>query len=89
MHTSKIMRKLQKALICKGDIINISTTEFYSDDKKRTITKYIVTSRVIKKDEDGNETRRNDKVIESCSQIEIVKKLADRLKELIGGVEDG
>ena len=85
MHTSKLMRRLQKALIQNKDIININTTEFYSDDKGRTITKYIVTSRVIKMDEDGNEIRRNEKVIETCSQIEVVRELAERLKKIQGG----
>jgi hypothetical protein len=89
MHTYKIIKKLQKALICKGDIININTTEFYSDDKKRMITKYIVTRRVIRVDEDGKQIRKNEKLIDTCSQIEIVNLLVDRLKELSGGVQDG
>ncbi len=89
MHTYKIIKKLQKALISKGDIININTTEFYSDDKKRMITKYIVTRRVIRVDEDGKQIRKNEKLIDTCSQIEIVNLLVDRLKELSGGIQDG
>jgi hypothetical protein len=82
MHTAKIMKRLQRALIQQGDILNINTIEFYSADQKRMITKYIVNQKVKRIDKKGNEVYKNETVIENCSQIKIVQELAKRLNDI-------
>lgn len=82
MHTARIMKRLQQALIQHGDVLNINTIQFYSADQKRMITKYVVNHKVKRIDKKGNEVYKNETIIENCSQIKIVQELAKRLDDI-------
>ena len=49
MKLGQIMRKLQKAILQKGLVIKVGTTQFYSAEQNRMITIYILSTRVLQK----------------------------------------
>ena len=69
MHTKNIIYKLQKALKQYNIIISINTIQFYSKEQDRMIDYYIV------------KQGKNNIIIETSSQIKIVKELADLLEK--------
>ena len=69
MHTRTLMFKLQKALKQYGVIISINTIQFYSDSQDRMIDYYIV------------KRGKKEVLIESASQIQVVKYLVKLLEE--------
>ena len=77
MHTRQLMYKLQKALKQNNIIISISTIQFYSESQDRMIDYYIV------------KQGKNKVLIESASQIQIVRYLADLLEEVRNDNESG
>ena len=79
---SRAMKKLQQALTCEGEIVLIATTQFYSLDKRKYVTKYHVKKQVFEPDSD-----RKSSVVElfsSCSQIQVTLFLRDYLYEIKG-----
>lgn len=69
MHTKNIIYKLQKALKQYNIIISINTIQFYSKEQDRMIDYYIV------------KKGKNNIIIETSSQIKIVRKLVDLLEK--------
>lgn len=69
MHTKNIIYKLQKALKQYNIIISINTIQFYSKEQDRMIDYYIV------------KQGKNNIIIETSSQIKIVRKLVDLLEK--------
>lgn len=79
---SKTIQKLQRALEFEGEWILISTSQFYSVDKHKFVTRYHV-----KKQMQSEENRNKSTQIElfsSCSQIQITLFLRDYLYEVQG-----
>lgn len=70
-----IMSKLQKALLLKGCVVTINTSQWYSADQKRMVTKIILRST-------GTEP------FETYSRAEAVKYLADMYAEVCTNVAD-
>ena len=79
---SKTIRKLQRALEFEGELILISTSQFYSIDKHTLVTRYHVKKQV------QNEANKNKstqiELFSSCSQIQITLFLRDYLFEVQG-----
>lgn len=79
---SQLIKKLQRALICEGELVLISTSQFYSVDKQKVVTKYHV-----KKQVQDTENRMKSTMVElfsSCSQLQVTLFLRDYLYEVQG-----
>lgn len=76
MNCNKIMRKLQKAILQKGLVIKIGTSQFYSQEQKRMITMYILSTQISYRINSGWR-EGNYEILRSASQIEIVNCLND------------
>ena len=80
---TKAIKTLQKALQCNcGELILINTSQFYSMDKHKTVTRYH-----IKKQVQSDASRNKSTMIElfsSCSQIQICLFLRDYYYEVTG-----
>ena len=77
MNLNNIMRKLQRAILQKGLVIKIGSTQFYSAEQKRMITMYTLSSRITYKNSRGEWKERDYEIIKSASQIDIVNCLND------------
>lgn len=77
MKLNQIMRKLQRAILRKGLVVKIGTTQFYSNQQNRMITIYILSTKVLQKIHDDEWKEKDYEIIRSASQIEIVNCLND------------
>lgn len=77
MKLNQIMRKLQLAILRKGLVVKIGTTQFYSNQQNRMITIYILSTKVLQKIHDDEWKEKDYEIIRSASQIEIVDCLND------------
>lgn len=78
---TKTIRKLQQALEFEGEWILIATSQFYSIDKHKFITRYHVKKQV---QEDGKNKSTQLELFSSCSQIQVTLFLRDYLFEVQG-----
>lgn len=77
MNFNKIMRKLQRAILQKGLVIKIGTSQFYSPEQNRMITIHILSTRITYRNTHGEWKERDYEILRSASQIEIVNCLND------------
>lgn len=77
MNLNSIMRKLQRAILQKGLVIKIGSTQFYSEEQNRMITIHILSTRVTYRNTHGEWKERDYEILRSASQIEIVNCLND------------
>lgn len=77
MNLNSVMRKLQKAILQKGLVIKIGTTQFYSAEQNRMITIHILSTRITYHNTHGEWKERDYEILRSASQIEIVNCLND------------
>ena len=71
------MRKLQRAILQTGLVIKIGTTQFYSVEQNRMITIYILSTRVMQKNQRDEWKEKDYEILRSASQIEVVNCLND------------
>ncbi len=78
---SRTIKKLQQALQFEGELILITTSQFYSIDKHKTVTRYH-----IKKQIQSGEKNKSTQVelFSACSQIQITLFLRDYYYEIKG-----
>lgn len=78
---TRTIKKLQQALQMEGELILISTSQFFSLEKQTTVTRYHV-----KKQVQSGEKYRSSQVelFSSCSQIQITLFLRDYYYEIKG-----
>ena len=78
---TQTIKKLQQALQFEGELILITTSQFYSMDKHKTVTRYH-----IKKQIQSDERNKSSQVelFSSCSQIQITLFLRDYYYEVKG-----
>lgn len=79
---SRTIQKLQRALEFEGELITISTSQFYSMDKHKFVTRYHVKKQV--QSEENRHKSNQVELFSSCSQIQITLFLRDYLFELQG-----
>lgn len=79
-----IIKKLQTAFSQKDYIIRINTYQFYSEEQKRFITCYSLVHKEWQKNKTGKMVLKDRNLLNTCSQIEIVKYLAENYKKLYG-----
>ena len=77
MNLNTIIRKLQRAILQKGLVIKIGSTQFYSVEQNRMITIHILSTRVMQKNQRDEWKERDYEILRSASQIEIVNCLND------------
>lgn len=78
---TRTIKKLQQALQFEGELILITTSQFYSMEKHTTVTRYH-----IKKQIQSGEKFKSSQVelFSSCSQIQITLFLRDYYYEVMG-----
>ena len=79
---SKTIKKLQQALLFEGELVLITTSQFWSIDKHKLVTRYH-----IKKQVQSAENKNKSSQVElfsSCSQIQITLFLRDYYYEVKG-----
>ncbi|MCM1200241.1 MAG: hypothetical protein NC548_31300 [Lachnospiraceae bacterium] len=79
MNIKQTITKLQKALLQRGYIYKLNTYQFYSEQQNRLITGYKITEKQGKK---------NVELLNTCSQVEVLKWFAEKWKEVNGNVEN-
>lgn len=79
---TRVIKKLQKALQVEGELILITTSQFFSADKQQAVTRYH-----IKKQSQSEDDKMKSSQVElfsSCSQIQIALFLRDYYYEVKG-----
>ena len=79
---SRTIAKLQQALQFEGELILITTTQFWSIDKHKTVTRYHI-KKQVQSEEDKNKSSQVE-LFSSCSQIQITLFLRDYYYEITG-----
>lgn len=77
MNLNRIMRKLQRAILQKGLVIKIGSTQFYSAEQNRMITIHILSARITYRNTHGEWKEKDYEILRSASQIEVVNFLND------------
>ena len=77
MNLNNIMRKLQRAILQKGLVIKIGSTQFYSAEQNRMITIHILSTRITYRNTHGEWKEKDYEILRSASKIEIVNCLND------------
>lgn len=89
MNIRKTINKLQSALIAKGYIYKINTYQFYSDQQNRMITGYCITQKQPYRKKNGKMSEKNVELLNSCSQVEVLKWFVGKWKEIKRNNESG
>lgn len=78
---TRTIKKLQQALIMEGRYILITTSQFYSNEKNTTVTRYHIKEQI-----QSGEAFKSSQVelFSSCSQIQITLFLRDYYYEVKG-----
>ena len=79
---SRTIKKLQQALIMEEQLVLITTSQFYSIDKHKIVTRYHIKKQVQSEVDDNKSTMVE--LFNSCSQIQITLFLRDMLYEVQG-----
>lgn len=79
---TRTIQKLQKALICEGEVIAINTSQFWSVDKHKMVTRYHIKKQIP--DAENKNRSSNVELFSSCSQIQVTLFLRDLYYEKKG-----
>ena len=79
---TRTIKKLQKALQIEGELILITTSQFWSINKNTTVTRYHI-KKQIQAEDDRNKSSQVE-LFSSCSQIQIALFLRDYYYEVKG-----
>ncbi len=83
------INKLQKALIQRGYIYKINTYQFYSEQQNRMITGYRITQKQTYRKKNGEMLVKDVELLNSCSQMEVLKWFVGKWKEINRNNESG
>ena len=81
MNLNSIMRKLQRAILQKGLVIKIGSTQFYSAEQGRMITMWILSTPTLQNGRNGWRMRDYE-ILKTASAVEAVKCLAEIWEEV-------
>ena len=70
------MRKLQKAIVSTGLVVKIGQCQFYSEEQKRMITIYILSTPVLQLGRKGWKTKDYE-IIRTASMVDLIWVLKD------------
>lgn len=79
---TQTIKKLQQALQFEGELILITTSQFWSVDKHKAVTRYHIKKQVQSGDEKNKSTQVE--LFSACSQIQITLFLRDYYYEIKG-----
>lgn len=79
---TRTIKKLQQALQFEGEFILITTSQFFSLEKRATVTRYHVKKQI--QSEDDKHKSSQVELFSSCSQIQITLFLRDYYYEIKG-----
>ena len=79
---SRTIKKLQQALTCEGELVLITTSQFWSNDKHKYVTRYHIKKQIPNPDDDNKSTAVE--LFNSCSQIQVTLFLRDYYYEITG-----
>lgn len=79
------IKKLQQAIALKDYIIRINTYQFYAEEQKRFITGYLLVHKELQRNKAGRMVFKDRELLNTCSQIEIVKYLSEKYRKLCEG----
>lgn len=82
MKIRQTIHKLQSALIAKGYIYKINTYQFYSEQQNRMITGYRITQKQSYRKKNGEMSEKYVELLNSCSQVEVLKWFVEKWKEV-------
>lgn len=82
MNIKQTTSKLQKALIQRGYIYKINTYQFYSNQQSRMITGYRITQKQPYRKKNGEMSKKDVELMNSCSQVEVLKWFAEKWNEV-------
>ena len=74
---NSIAKKLQKAILQKGLVIKMGTSQFYSPDQNRLITMHSLSTRVLERKKNGKWKYYDYEILRTASQIEVVNCMND------------
>lgn len=74
---NQLAKKLQRAILQTGLVIKMGTSQFYSDDQKRLVTVFTLSTPALQRIKNGEWRTKDYEILRSASNIEIVKCLAD------------
>lgn len=77
---NNIAKKLQKAILHKGFIVKMGTSQFYSKDQNRLITVFTLSTPVLQRNKNGEWRTKDYEILRSASNVDIVYCLADIYK---------
>ena len=80
MNLNSIMRKLQRAILQRGLVIKIGSTQFYSAEQGRMITMWILSTPTLQNGRNGWRMRDYE-ILKTASAVEAVKCLAEICEE--------
>lgn len=89
MNIRATINKLQKALIQRCYIYKINTYQFYSEQQNRMITGYRIMQKQPYRKKNGEMSVKDVELLNSCSQVEVLKWFAERWKEINRNNENG
>ncbi|MCM1159369.1 MAG: hypothetical protein NC300_11400 [Bacteroidales bacterium] len=85
MNIAGMMKKLQRAILETGLVVNINRTQFYSADQKRFIPVISLTTKVFHYYESTKEWKEQTfEIIRTSSQIDVLTCLVDIYKAVSG-----
>lgn len=87
MNIRQIINKLQKALMQHGHIYKIGTYQFYSEQQNRLITGYSVTEKQPYRKKNGEMSKKDVELLNTCSQVEVLKWFVGKWEEVRKNVE--
>lgn len=82
MNIRKTINNLQSAFIAKCCIYKINTYQFFSDRQNRMITGYRITQKQSHCKKNGEMSEKDVELFNSCSQVEVLKWLVEKWKEV-------
>ena len=80
MNLNSIMRKLQRAILQRGLVIKIGSTQFYSAEQGRMITMWILSTPTLQNGRNGWRMRDYE-ILKTARAVEAVKCLAEICEE--------
>ena len=81
---SRMIGKLQTAILASGGIVKVNTHQFHSQEQKRMINSYSV---IVPMWSELREKMVDHELLKTCSSVEVIKFLANMLEGLRNGTE--
>lgn len=77
-----LTKKLQTAILYTGLVVKINTYQFYSQEQKRMISKYQITTPVFRQNRVGEWKYMDYEILSTCSAVEFVECLNEIYNEV-------